>query len=278
MFKKTLIYSALLSIGVLTNHQAWSQQDPEPMVDDHGSMQGGSAPADARDPLDYSGDLRYNDDDLQRLHLMDQHVYKAFMVDHVEQVFTDDTNYTAYELKAWIGKDYNKLQFQSEGSIKDGEFEAHSELYWSHAIAAYWDSLIGVRFDSGDHERQWLAFGVQGLAPYMIDTSAKAFIDEDGRVAAKLEFKYEMMFTQDLELEPKIKAKLFSSKDTAFGEGAGLAELKAGLRLKYHIKPEFAPYIGVEWKGLFGETKDFANQAGHATSETRYMVGLSFWY
>lgn len=278
MFKKTLIYSALISLGVFTNHQAWSQQDPEPMVHDHGSMQGGSAPADARDPLDYSGDLRYNDDDLKRLHLMDQHIYKAFMVDHLEQVFTDDTDYTAYELKAWIGKDFNKLQFQSEGHIKDGEFEAHSELYWSHAIAAYWDSLIGVRFDTGDHERQWLAFGVQGLAPYMIDTSAKAFVDDDGRVAAKLEFKYEMLFTQDLELEPKVKATLFSSKDDEFREGAGLAELKAGLRLKYHIKPEFAPYIGVEWKGLFGETKDMASQAGHATSETHYMVGLSFWY
>ncbi|WP_051678431.1 copper resistance protein B [Thiomicrospira pelophila] len=278
MFKKTLIYSALLSIGVFTNHQAWSQQEAEPMVHDHGSMQGGSAPANARDPLEYSGDLRYNDDDLQRLHLMDQHVYKAFMVDHLEQVYTDDTDYTAYELKAWIGKDFNKLQFQSEGEIENGEFEAHSELYWAHAIGAYWDSLLGVRFDSGDHERQWLGLGVQGLAPYMIDTRAKAFVDEDGRIAANLEFKYEMMFTQDLELEPKLKAKLFSSKDTEFGEGAGLAELKAGLRLKYHIKPEFAPYVGVEWKGLFGETKDLANQVGHATSETHYMVGLSFWY
>lgn len=278
MFKKTLIYSTLISAGLLVNQPAWSQQEPEPMVHDHGSMQGGSAPADARDPLDRSGDLRYNDDDLKRLHLMDQHIYKALIVDHLEQVYTDGTNYTAYELKAWIGKDFNKLQFQSEGDIKNGKFEAHSELYWSHAISAYWDSLIGVRFDSGDHERQWLGFGVQGLAPYMIDTSAKAFVDKDGRLAAKLELKYEMLFTQDLELEPKIKAKLFSSKDDEFGEGAGLAELKAGLRLKYHIKPEFAPYIGVEWKGLFGETKDLAKQAGHTTSETHFMIGLSFWY
>lgn len=278
MFKKTLIYSALLSLGVLTHHQAWSQQADHEMAHDHGSMQGGSAPADARDPLDYSGNLRYNDDDLQRLNLMDQYVYKAILVDHLEQVYTDDMDYTAYELKAWVGTDFNKLQFQSEGELIDGDFSAHSELYWSHALDAYWDSLIGVRFDNGTHDRQWLALGLQGLAPYMIDTSAQLFVSGAGRVAASFEFKYKMLFTQNLALEPKFKAKLFSDKDVKHGEGSGLAESLASLRLKYHIKPEFAPYIGVEWQSLYGDTKDLAKQAGRSSGDTRYMVGLSFWY
>ena len=278
MWIKKPIYIALIALGF--SHQAWSQTDTvnHAMEHDHSSMQGGSAPADARDPLDYSGDLRYNQTDFKRLHLMDQHIYKALIVDHLEQVYTDDEDYTAYELKAWIGRDYNKVQLQSEGESKQGEFEAHTELYWARAFDAYWDTLLGARFDSGDHSRQWLAAGVQGLMPYNIDTSAKAFVSDEGRLAATLEFKYEMLFSQDIELEPKLKAKLFSEKDAEHGEGAGLAELKAGLRLKYHIKPEFAPYIGVEWKQLYGETADMTRQAGGHDSETHYLLGLSFWY
>lgn len=122
-------------------------------------MQGGGAPKDARDSHAYSGDLRYNNSDLKRLHLKYQHIYKAFMVDHLERVFDDKQDYTTYKLKAWIGKDYNKLALHSEGHVKNGELDAHTELYWSHAYAAYWDSLIGVRFDHGQHrgakDRQW---------------------------------------------------------------------------------------------------------------------------
>lgn len=274
MWIKTPIYIALMALTL--NHQAWSQT--EPMEHDHSTMQGGEIAADARDPLDYSGTLRYNNSSLKRLHLMDQHTYKALIVDHLEQVFTDDKESTAFEIKAWIGSDYNKLQLQTEGHSEDGKTEAHSEVYWAHAISAYWDSLIGARFDSGDHTREWLGLGIQGLAPYLFYTSAKAFVNDQGRVAAELELKYELMFSQDLELEPKIKATLYSEKEEAFGEGAGLAELKTALRLKYHIKPEFAPYIGVEWQNLFGETADMAKQAGHSTGDTRYLIGLSFWY
>lgn len=283
MLKKNTLTGLLLSAGLIFSHQAWSESADTPEMPamhsaNHGDMQGGSAPQDARDPDAYSGDLRYNDTGLKRLHLMDQHVYKMVSLDHLERVFAKDEVYTAYELKAWIGKDFNKLQLQSEGEIQDGELEAHTELYWAHAVAAYWDTLLGVRFDSGDHERTWLGFGVQGLAPYWIDTRAKAFVDEAGRIAANLEFKYELMFTQDLELEPKLKAKFFSSEEAELGEGAGLAELKAGLRLKYHIQPEWAPYVGVEWQGLFGDTRDLADAAGRATSDTRWVVGVSVWY
>jgi copper resistance protein B len=283
MLKKNTLTGLLLSAGLIFSHQAWSESADTPEMPgmesaSHGDMQGGSAPQDARDPDAYSGDLRYNDTDLKRLHLMDQHVYKMVSLDHLERVFAKDEVYTAYELKAWIGKDFNKLQLQSEGEIQDGELEAHTELYWAHAVTAYWDTLLGVRFDSGDHERTWLGLGVQGLAPYWIDTSAKAFVDDAGRIAANLEFKYELMFTQDLELEPKLKAKFFSSEEAELGEGAGLAELKAGLRLKYHIQPELAPYVGVEWQGLFGDTRDLADAAGRATSDTRWVVGVSVWY
>ncbi|WP_006460692.1 copper resistance protein B [Thiomicrospira aerophila] len=277
MSNKKLLPLALIGVmGFGISHQAWSS-DPH-AGHDHSSMQGGKAPEDARDPHAYSNGLRFNDRDLQRLHLMDQHIYKAFIVDHLERVFDADHEYTAYKLQAWIGRDYNKFALHSEGHIKEGDLNAHTELYWSHAYAAYWDSLLGVRFDHGHKDRQWLAAGVQGLAPYMFEVTAKAFIDSDARVAAKVEVKRELLFTQDLELEPKLEAKAFSSKDQDFNEGAGLADVSAALRLKYHIKPEFAPYIGVKWQQKFGETADMAKANQQSTASTQWVAGISFWF
>ena len=51
-----------------------------------------------------------------------------------------------------------------------------------------------------------------------------------------------------------------------------------GLRLRYEIKREFAPYIGVLWERLYGETKDIARRAGENTSNTSFVVGIRAWY
>jgi len=52
----------------------------------------------------------------------------------------------------------------------------------------------------------------------------------------------------------------------------------AGLRLRYEIKREFAPYIGVEYAAKFGDTADYAEIAGEDTGQTRWVAGLRFWY
>lgn len=46
------------------------------------------------------------------------------------------------------------------------------------------------------------------------------------------------------------------------GLGSGLSDLSAGIRLCYEIKREFAPYIGNDWKGQFGDTKNLTKAAG----------------
>jgi copper resistance protein B len=51
-----------------------------------------------------------------------------------------------------------------------------------------------------------------------------------------------------------------------------------GLRLRYEIKREFAPYIGVRYEALYGETEDIAQRAGEATSSTNFVIGVRAWY
>lgn len=252
---------------------------------DPGTMQGGSAPADARDPHAYSGGytLESGPYDLpgpRQLRLADEHNFASLLVDRLETVRTSDNTSTAYDLQAWYGRDYDRAVLKAEGHYDDGDFEeASTELLWGHAVAAYWDTQVGLRFDSGEGpDRSWLALGVQGLAPYWFEVDATAYIGEEGRTALSVEAEYELLLTQKLILQPRIEVAFYGKDDDELGIGSGLSEAKAGLRLRYEIRREFAPYVGVEWAGLFGDTADNARAAGLDTKETQAVAGIRFWF
>ena len=47
-------------------------------------------------------------------------------------------------------------------------------------------------------------------------------------------------------------------RDAARERGSGLSDLAAGIRLRYEIKREFAPYVGIERSNKYGGSADFA--------------------
>ena len=244
----------------------------------HGSMQGGAAPADARDPHAYADG--YDFGPIPRPRLGDEHNFGSLLVDRLEAVRTSDKTSAAYDLLAWYGRDYNRAVLKAEGDVDNGELaEARTELLWGHAVAAYWNTQLGLRYDSGEGpDRTWLALGIQGLAPYWFETDATAYVGNDGRTALNVEAEYELLFTQKLILQPRFEADLYGKDDARRGLGSGLSELSAGLRLRYEIRREFAPYIGVEWAGKFGGTADYARAAGLDTKETRAVAGVRLWF
>jgi copper resistance protein B len=255
----------------------WMRQTMAQM--DHGSMQGGSPPPDARDPHAYSDGLTFGPD--RQLRMMDEESHFSLMVDRLESVHTSDETTGAYEFMVRYGRDYDRAVLKAEGHVAHNELEeAGTELLWSHAVAAYWDTQLGVRHDSGAGrpDRNWLAFGVQGLAPYWFELDATAYLGEDGRSALRFEAEYELLFTQKFVLQPRLEASFYGKSDEELALGSGLAEGVFGLRLRYEILREFAPYVGVEWAAKFGETADLARAAGEDSSETRWVAGLRFWY
>lgn len=245
---------------------------------DHGSMQGGSPPADARDPHAYSDGLRFPAE--RPLVMADQYSHFALLVDRLEAVHADDHTSGAYELQARYGRDFNRLVLKAEGEADDGRLEdAHTELLWSRAMTAYWDAQLGVRHDSGEHPGlNWLAFGIQGLAPYWFEVDVTAYVGEESRSALRLEAEYELLLTQRLVLQPRIEANAYGKRDAERAQGAGLSDAVVGLRLRYEIRREFAPYIGVEYAATFGDTADYAEAAGEDTGQTRWVAGVRFWY
>lgn len=245
---------------------------------DYGSMQGGSAPSDARDPHAYSDGLDFGPH--RHLSHADQSSFASLLVDRLESVRTSDQTHGAYELQFRYGRDYDKLVLKAEGEVSDGRTEAaRTELLWGHAVAAYWDTQLGVRYDSGAGPgRGWLAFGVQGLAPYWFEVDASAYVGDEGRSALRLSAEYELLLTQKLVLQPRVEANFYGQKDVERELGSGLSDFTAGIRLRYEIRRELAPYVGVEWAGKYGGTADYARAAGTDTRETRVVAGLRFWY
>ncbi|HCE39109.1 MAG TPA: copper resistance protein CopB, partial [Alcanivorax sp.] len=129
-----------------------------------------------------------------------------------------------------------------------------------------------------DPNRDWASFGVQGLAPYLFESEATLFVGEEGLTNLRLEAEYEILFTQKLILVPAVEANFYGKEDEELGIGEGLTDIEAGLRLRYEIRREFAPYIGVNWERQFGDTAAKTRGAGDDVSETTLVAGVRFWF
>ncbi|MBX3646351.1 MAG: copper resistance protein B [Rhodocyclaceae bacterium] len=249
------------------------------------SAQGGSAPADARDPHAYSDGYTldkgaYALPGPRQLKLADEHKFGSVLIDRLERVRGRDNYSTAYDAMAWYGTDYDHLVIKAEGDVAKGKLQdARTEFLWGHAIAPYWDTQLGLRHDSGvGPKRNWLAAGVQGLSPYWFEVDATAYLGSSGRTALRLGAEYELLLTQKLILQPRAEINIYGKDDAAREIGSGLSSSVVGLRLRYEINRQLAPYIGVERTGKSGKTADMARASGERTTETRWVAGLRFWF
>ncbi|SIT47916.1 Copper resistance protein B [Paraburkholderia ribeironis] len=250
-------------------------KNPMPMR--MGSMQGGSAPPNARGP-DYSEGVSASSE--PGMDMDDAAPLGMLQFDQLEAFHDKDTNGLAWEMHGWYGSDSNKLWVRSEGERSGGHFEdADVEALWSHAVAAYWDTVLGIRLDFGDGPpRHWAAFGVQGIVPYNFDIEATGYVDPTGRTAARVRAEYDMRFTQRLILQPDLEVNAYGRSDPARRIGAGISDAQFGLRLRYEINRRVAPYIGVEWKRRFGGTADFAREDHQAVFDQQWVAGIRIWY
>ena len=181
---------------------------------------------------------------------------------------------------SWFGGDRNRLWLRSEGESHDGRVEsAFVDVLWGRPIARWWDFVAGVRQDFRPGPAQtWVGGGVQGLAPYFFDIEATGYVGAEGRTLFRLEADYELLLTNRLILQPTIEAELHGKSDPERGVGAGLSTLETGLRVRYEIRREFAPFVGVTWTHSFFGTADMARAAGEDVSSARLAVGVRTWF
>ncbi|MNR07008.1 Copper resistance protein B precursor [compost metagenome] len=116
------------------------------------------------------------------------------------------------------------------------------------------------------------------MALYGFEAQGTAFLGESGQSALRLEGDYDILLTNRLILQPTAEVNLYGRNDQERGVGSGLANTEVGLRLRYEIVPEFAPYIGVTWNRTYGNTADFAREEGEDNDEARFVAGIRLWF
>jgi copper resistance protein B len=198
---------------------------------------------------------------------------RSVIVDVLELGDDDDLRWDA---NAWLGYSFNRLALRTEGERVDGATErAELQVLWSHAFARWWDVVAGARADfEPGASRNWAAFGVQGVAPYRFNVAATAFVGDSGDTAARLEGEYDLAVTSRLILQPQLELNWYGQTDRARGFGSGLSSVEAGLRLRYELRREVAPYVGLVRERRVGGTADLARAAGRDPDDSSVVAGI----
>jgi copper resistance protein B len=203
-----------------------------------------------------------------------------FTMDQLEQRWHKGEDSTNWKSDGFIGGDVSKLRLKSEGSISDSRLDdLEVQALYSVMVHDFWDFQAGIRQDFRPNpQTTHLAIGFQGLAPQFLEVDAQAFLSERGDVTARLDVETDLLLTQKLILQPHAEVELAAQKVAETETGAGISELKLGLRLRYEVVKEFAPYIGVAWERKLGDTARLAAADGHDANDLRFVTGLRFWF
>lgn len=208
------------------------------------------------------------------------------LVDQLEYRMKAGADTMRWDAVGWYGGDYNRLWLKTEGdwrtsSERGGEAEA--QALYGRLIAPFWDFQAGLRYDqfSGagfDRSRGLAVIGLQGLAPYRFELEPALFISQAGDVSARLTATYELLLTQRLILQPRLDFDAGVQSVEKFGVGEGVNSTGLGLRLRYEIVREFAPYVGIHWLRRFGETADISQRDGGRAEDVAAVFGVRLWF
>jgi copper resistance protein B len=208
-------------------------------------------------------------------------VTSRILIDQLETRIRKGRDGYFLNAEAWYGGDINKLWLKTEieGEIGRSPEQAEAQVLYSRAIDPWWNLQAGVRYDfRPDPERAYLVLGIEGLAPYWFEVDAAAFVSNKGDVSARLEVENDLRLTQKLILQPRIELDLAAQDVPEIGVGSGLSSAEGGLRLRYEIKREFAPYVGVAYERAFGDTANFRRAAGGKAGGWNFLVGIRAWF
>jgi copper resistance protein B len=184
------------------------------------------------------------------------------------------------ENTSWIGGALHRVWLRGEAHSTRGRLEsADAHVLYGRAISRWWDVVAGVRQDfRPDPMQTWAAIGIQGLAPYWFEVEATGYVGRGGRTHARVEVEYELLFTNRLILQPLVEVEAYGKRDPVRGIGAGLSSVATGLRMRYEIRRELAPYVGVTWERKLLGTAEFARDHGESPGAARLAIGLRTWF
>lgn len=188
----------------------------------------------------------------------------------------------AWEAQGWVGYDYDRFWWKSEGeAVFDGpdEGESETDLLYSRLVTPFWNAQVGVQYanawEPGRYSDRWSAvLALQGLAPGMLELDTSLYLSEHGDVTAEVEGEYDLRITQRLVLQPRAELGFSAQEVPERGLGAGLTDAHLDLRLRYEVRRRLAPYVGLRYRLLVGETADLAEERGRDTDQLLVFAGI----
>jgi copper resistance protein B len=212
--------------------------------------------------------------------VMDHELFSFALLDRFEYLAKSGHDAWAWNAQGWFGGDRYRLwlKTEGEGQVRGPAERGDVQALLARRISPYWHLQAGIREDARPKpSRTTGVLALQGLAPYWFNVEASAFFGND-KVSGRLETEYDQLLTQRLIVQPRFESNWSGSSDRERGLGSGINDLELGLRLRYEVRREFAPYIGVNWTRRLGDTADLARAAGRDTRETALVLGVRAWY
>lgn len=251
---------------------------PGPVSETPPPPEAGSGPPRAADAIWGAAAMAASRDDLRRTH--GDFATLWIQGDRLEARVHDGADGYLWDLQGYYGGPTRRFWFKSEGEGAFGDTidDAEVQGLYAHAIAPFWDVQVGVRQDLVGPSTTHAVAGVQGLAPGMYEIDAALFLSHRGDLTAKIEAELDQRITQRLILQPRGEVALSAQDIPQLGIGAGVDAISAGVRLRYELVREFAPYVGVEQSWRLGKGADHARADGHDPSITSFIVGVRFWF
>ncbi len=183
--------------------------------------------------------------------------------------------------EGWFGGDINRfvVKTEGEGAVRGGLESGEVQALYSRAIDPWFNLQAGVRHDfKPGPARTYATVGFEGIAPYWFEVEGALFLSDKGDLLGRLEGYYDQRITQHLILQPRVELNFAAQDIPANGIGSGLSDAELGLRLRYEIKREFAPYVGISWERKVGDSARFARAAGDRVEATSLVLGIRMWF
>jgi len=280
---RACILLALLVCSAQVSFAQGTQPDPHAghvMPQAKPAQNGSGEPATPIPPLTDDDRAAAFPQDLHGHTVHDGAINHYVLFDQLEWQFSGDTKGGIWDIKSWVGGDLNRLWIHSEGASEGSSLEeAEVHVTYGRSFSRWWDVVAGVRQDFRPGPGQtWATVGIQGLAPQWFEVQATLYVGESATTLARFEAEYELLITNRLVLQPLVELNLYGKAIPERGIGAGLSSAETGLRLRYEVRREFAPYVGIVWHREFGGTADFTRAAGHDIGGWRLAAGLRTWF
>lgn len=209
------------------------------------------------------------------------------MFDRLEISQNDNgDNVASWDMLAWYGGDEMRAYFKSEGDnqFNDGapsELE-RTEILGSVLISPFWELQAGLgargSLKSDVNLEHYAVVGLFGLAPYRFEMDNSLQINENGDVSAKVEAEYDIRLSQVSYLQPRLEVNAAFTDALEYERPRGINSVRLGLRYRYELSREFAPYIGVYWRSAFGKTADLEEAQGKDHNEFGLIAGIRMWF